>query len=259
MAKTPKKRPTEVTSAPAQINGAVEFIDQNKGTLPEVLTTRDLETLNIALRFLFADLRVASELFQRSESHGRAGAIKALGAAWRLIALFEQPFSENLHLPILHLQDALQKLDQGTVSPMLTKSVRRPGRAASTGVRAALRGQAAGTVTRLMQAGVPQSEAHAEVAKTLVRFGVRPERGTGKITATTVRHWCDGVAADVGRRSEAAIVYDGMFTDGERQRFSALPSDQARRSLAIKSLAGFVLANFSHAHSGSFSELQEPI
>ena len=70
-----------------------------------------------------------------------------------------------------------------------------------------------------------------------------------RMPVTTVRHWCDDVAADVGRHGGAAIVYDGMFTDEERRGFSALPSDQARRSLALKSLAGFVLANFPRGFS----------
>jgi hypothetical protein len=52
------------------------------------------------------------------------------------------------------------------------------------------------------------------------------------------------VATDVSRRGAAAIVYDGMFTDEERRRFSGLPSDQERRAFALNSLAGFVRAHF---------------
>jgi hypothetical protein len=214
-----------------------------KGTLPELVTTPDLETLNTGLRFFFSELRLSSALFQQSGSGGRAGAVKALGATWRLVALFEQPLSQLLHVPILHLQDALQSLDEGTVSPMLT-AVPHSGRASSTGGRAALRGHAAGTVTRLIEANVPRGQAHALVARALVRLGVRPERGSGQITATTVRHWYAEVATDVSRRGAAAIVYDGMFTDEERRRFSGLPSDQERRALTLNSLAGFVRAHF---------------
>ena len=141
---------------------------------------------------------------------GRQGAIKALAAAWRLVALFKQPFSENLFLPILHLQDALRKLDEGTVAPML-KPARRRGRTTSTDARAALRGHAAGTVTRLKEAGISWEDARSLVAEALVKLGVRPERGTGQITARTVRTWCEEVAADVGRRGAGAIVYDAMF------------------------------------------------
>jgi hypothetical protein len=195
--------------------------------------------LNAGLGFFFADLRRALELFQQSEGQGRDGAIKALGAMWRLIALFKEPFAENLHVPVLRLQDALLALVENNVSPML-RPVPRSGRASSTGARAALRGYAAGTVARLVQAEVPREQAHALVASALVKLGVGRERGPRPITATTVRHWCDDVSADVGRRGGAAVVYDGMFTDEERQRFSALPSDHARRSFALKSLAQWV-------------------
>jgi hypothetical protein len=69
MTKAPKK--PRLIATTTKIDSAVAFIDQNKGTLPEALTTRDLETLNAALRFLFADLRRAWELFQASEGRGR--------------------------------------------------------------------------------------------------------------------------------------------------------------------------------------------
>jgi hypothetical protein len=232
------------TEPPAEDSGtiaAIEFIDRMKGSLPEALTERDLETLNAALRFFFADLRAAWELFQASEDHGRAGAIKALAATWRFIALFQQPLSENLQLPILRLQDALAALDDNNISPMLIP-VPRTGRAASSGTRAALKGHAAGAVARLMQAGVDRRQACEQVAKTLTQLGVRPERGSGEITATTIRHWCDEVSADVSRQGAAATLYDSMFTAEECRRFSGLSSLAERQSLAIKSLEGFVRA-----------------
>src|SRR5262245_45382244 len=79
---------------------ATEFLDQNKGTLPEQITAADLEKLNVGLGFFFSYLRGASEVFYQSEDGGRHGAIIALAAAWRFIALFKQPFAENLFLPI---------------------------------------------------------------------------------------------------------------------------------------------------------------
>jgi hypothetical protein len=216
----------------------LEFLDRMKGTLPEQITGGDLETLNAGLGFFFSDLRNAFALFQRSEGPGRRAAVRVLGATWRLIALFKQPFAENLWMPILRLQDALLALDENKVYPML-RPVPRSGRARSTGVLAALKGYAAGTVTRLAQAGVPSEQAHTTVARALIKLGARPERGSGPITAVTVRHWCDDVAADVGRHGPA-IVYDTMFTDQERARFSSLQSDQARCSFALKSLAQWV-------------------
>jgi hypothetical protein len=237
----PKKQGSENIGTTAQIEAAVDFIDRMKGTLPEVLTARDLKTLNAALSFFFADLRHAWTLFQALEGSGRAGAIRALGAMWRLVMLFQQPLADNLQVPILRLQDALRTLDDNKVDPML-KPAPRSGRARSTGARAALRGHAAGTVKRLMQAGLAKTKACAQVARTLTKLGVRPERGPGQITATTIRHWCNQVAADAGRRSDAATVYDGMFTEYEHNRFLGLSSDRNRQSLAIESLEGFVRA-----------------
>jgi hypothetical protein len=222
---------------------AIEFADRMKGTLPEQITANDLETLNAGLRFLFGDLRTASALFHHSKNHGRDGAIKAVGAAWRLVALFKQPHAELLPLPLVELQDALTALDNNNVVPIL-KPIRRKGRAVSSGARAALKGRGAGAVAQLMEAGLSRQEACTRVATLLVKLGVRPERGSGQVTATTVRHWFDEVAADVGRRGEAAIVYHDIFTAEERERFSKLPSDQARRSHALASLTAFVLAVF---------------
>jgi hypothetical protein len=213
---------------PRVVIDATEFLDRTKGTLPEQIAGVDLEKLNRGLGFFFSYLRGASEVFYQSKYGGRHGAIMALNAAWRLVALFKQPSSENLFLPLLHL---------------------------STGARAALRGHAAGTVQRLVEAGLSLKDARTRVAKALNKLGVRPERGSGQTTARTVRTWCEEVAADVGRRTGAAIVYDGMFTDEERQKFSRLQSDQKRRAHALHSLVGFVRAHFPRAAK---AELQKP-
>jgi hypothetical protein len=239
---------------------AAEFLDLTKGTLPERIAGVDgvdLEKLNTGLGFLFSYLRGASDIFRRSADGGRHGAIIALDAAWRFIALFEKPYAEILFVPFLHLQDALRMLDEGAVSPMV-KPVRRRGRSRSSDVRAALRGRAAGCVAQLAEAQISLENAHALVAEGLVKLGVRRERGvrvkrdseeitSAEITATTVRHWCEDVAADVGRHGAAAIVYHGMFTDDERQKFSSLPSNQARQAYALNSLAAFVRAHFPSA------------
>jgi hypothetical protein len=226
---------------------ATEFLDQMKGTLPEQITAADLEKLNAGLRFFFSDLRRALELFAQSKSGGRAGVVKAMAATWRLVALFRQAYAENSFVPLLQLQDALQALDQNNVAPML-RPINRSGRSSSLDVRTALRGHAAGTVARLVEANVSPPDARALVAEALLALGVRPERGSKQITARTVRTWCEEVAEDVGRHRAAAIVYDGMFTDDERRRFSALVSDQARHALALNSLAGFIREHFPIAH-----------
>jgi hypothetical protein len=228
--------------------GPLEFLERTEGALPEEISERDLETLNTALRFFFTDLHYAFELYREREGHGRAGAVKALGATWRFIAIFAQPLSDNLHVPILRLLDAPLALDDNHVEPML-RPVPHRGRAKSTQARAALKGQVAGTVMRLMQAGVPQLEACDQVAKALATHGIRPERSGQPTTATTVRHWCDDVEADIGRQGTAAMVFQDMFVEEERKRFAALPSCEAQRALALKSLAGFLGAAFPQVGS----------
>jgi hypothetical protein len=87
-----------------------------------------------------------------------------------------------------------------------------------------------------------EQQADNQVAKLLAKHGVRPERGSGQTTARTIRLWRNGIAA--GHDNEAAIIYANMFSDDERQRFSVLPSDQARRVEAINLLSGFIRAVF---------------
>jgi hypothetical protein len=118
------------------------------------------------------------------------------------------------------------------------------GRARSSDAREALKGHVAGTVQRLKSAGLKLDAARRRVAKELGKLGVRSERGAGEVTANSVRHWCDVVSADVGRRGLAAYNYDLMFTDDEVERFSAWPSSQAQQKFAVASLADFVRENF---------------
>ena len=259
--------PTE--EPPRELVEAAEFLVRMKGTLPEQITAADLETINTGLRFFFSKLRLASGLFRQSGDDSRHGAIVALDAAWRLVALFKQPYAECLHLPALHLRDALRQLDEGSVPRMLIKSVRRPGRSRSSDPRAALKGRAAGTVAQLVNAGMSRPDAYAQVAEALGKLGVRRERGvrrrrdseeiaSSEITARTVRLWCEEVDADVGRHGVAAFVYDDMFTDDERQKFSSLPSDRARLEHALNSLAAFVQAHFPSIQKPRSSETGKP-
>ncbi len=148
----------------ARTRASIQFLDQAKGTLPEAISERDLETLNAGLRFFFTDLRAAFELFQGREGHDRASAIKALGAVWRFIALFAQPLAENLQVPILLLQDALVALNGNHVAPML-RPVSHRGRAKAADDWAALKGRVAGAVMYLMHADVPQHQACSQVAR----------------------------------------------------------------------------------------------
>jgi hypothetical protein len=207
-----------------------------RGMLPETITSNDLEILNAGLRFFFADLRSARNDFGDNQRHG---AVIALGALMRFIALLEAPFAERLDVPVLALRGALFGLDDNIVEPLL-KPVAGPGRSKSSIAREALKGHVAATVERLLQAGVAAVDARRRVAKELGKLGVKPERGSGDVADNTVRHWCDEVAADVSRSGGAALVYEMMFTADENSRFNALPTDHARRDFALASLAAFV-------------------
>lgn len=244
-AETRASEPT--TDLPPEVIAAKDFLDRNSGALPEEITAADLQTLNAGLGFFFSRLRLAAGLFHQSSEESRHAAIVAVDAAWRLIALFRQPYAEILHVPMLHLRDALGMLDEGTVAPMLERKG-RPGRPRSPAAYAALRGKAAGTVALLVEAGFSLRDAYGLVAEALVELGVRPEHDKGRsITATTVRHWCGKMGADTSRNGTAAIIYDDMFTDEARQRFASLPSDKARQARALNNLAAFVRAHFPRA------------
>ncbi len=145
-------------------------------------------------------------------------------------------------MPLLKLQDALAALENNAVEPII-KPVPRKGRSVSSDARASLKGHVAGAVQRLCQAGLDQPEARRQVAKALVKLGIKPERGSGNVTATTVRHWCNTVAEDVARTGAAALVFDLMFTVEEKARFARLRPDQAR-AFALRSLETFVQTVF---------------
>ena len=170
----------------------------------------------------------------------RRSVFGALGAFWSFITLFRTPLEQTLHVPILRLQDALLMLDQGQVEPML-KPVRLDGRARSSSGRAGLRGHAAATVQLLRQAGLARDDAYRAVATKLSHLGVRPERGSETVTATTVRNWCNEVSSDFGRGGTAAMMYDDRLAPKNLERFSSLPENQARQ-LALQELAAWVLA-----------------
>jgi hypothetical protein len=225
---------TRADKAPSHI----EFLQRFKGSLPETIARSDINTLNTGLGHLFARLRKARRLFDKQKDGGRAAAFTALGAMWQFIVLFESPHAQLLHVPILTLQNALAALEDNNVRPIL-KPVARSGRGASSQAHATLMGFAVGTVRRLLQAGLDRKPAFEAVAKVLAQQGVRPQRGSGAITADTIRHWSDEVEADVGRRGTAARAFDSMFLPEENARFDALRPADARRQ-ARGSLAHYV-------------------
>jgi hypothetical protein len=143
-----------------------------------------------------------------------------------------------LQVPILQLQNALAALEQNNVLPIL-KPVTRRGRAVSSHAHTALKGFAAGTVKRLLEAGLDRKQAWTLVAKELAKKGVQSERGSGAISPNTVRHWCDEVASDVGRHETAARAHDSMFGIEENKKFASLKNAEAHSS-AIASLGHYV-------------------
>jgi hypothetical protein len=145
------------------------------------------------------------------------------------------------------LLDALVSLDNNSVSPIV-KPTRRRGRAGSSHAHLALKGDAAGTVRRLVAAGLNRSDAEEKVAAQLRQLGVRAKRGSGNVTAATVRNWCNEVSSDVSRKGTAAQVCDTMFTDAEDKRFLTLSNADARR-YALGSLSDWVQSMFPELKS----------
>jgi hypothetical protein len=228
----------ESKAQPGDAPPNVDFFNPYKGTLPETITQIELEKLNSSLGSFFALLRKARRLYLEEGDGGRAGAFTALGAMWKFIAIFEVPHAERLHVPILQLQSALAALEQNNVLPIL-KPVARGGRAVSSHAHASLRGFAAGTVKRLLEAGRDRKEASMLVAKELSKKGVEAERGSGRISANTIRHWCDEVANDVGRNGTAAMAYDSMCGIEENKKFESLKNAEAQ-TFALASLGHYV-------------------
>jgi hypothetical protein len=147
----------------------LNFLNRSRGSLPETITESDLKTLNLGLGFLFSRLREARQQYDEDQEGGRVAAFTALGAIWQFIALFNSPFAELLHVPVLKLMDALVALDQNNVLPIL-KPIARPGRAASSHAYAALQGHAAATVMRLRKLNLSPKQACALVARELARL-----------------------------------------------------------------------------------------
>jgi hypothetical protein len=223
---------------------------QPPGTLPDQIGETELDALNSALESLFTKLREARAQFAQDGGNGRLGAFTALGAFWKFITLFRTPYIETLQVPILRLQDALAKLEENRVEPIL-QPVRRPrgGRTPSSTTYASLKGQAVATVELLFRLGLDRSAARLIVAKELSKLGVRPERGSGTVTANTLRNWRDEVSSDVGRHNAAAVIYDMVLSPSELAEFANMPNDQAReRALGL----------LTHWVKSVFPELQKP-
>jgi hypothetical protein len=205
-------RGRNVCSIPDERPAHTRFFDQHEGTLPELIDETHLEILNAALAFVFVLLRQAGQQFHEEGDAGRLAAFTAMGALWRFAALFQRPYAERLHVPIVSLMNALQALDNNSVLPIV-RPPRCGGRAPSNHVYLALKGHAVAAVRRLINSGLNEEEAHKSVARELQKLGVRPARGAGQLTATTVRNWCKEVLSDKNRKGTSATIHETTLTD----------------------------------------------
>jgi hypothetical protein len=171
--------------------------------LPESVAAGDVPRLNTAFRHLWAELKKAQ--FDFADGNHLTGAYLSLVAVSAFLSLFGPVRQEGLSVPLAALENALWALDEGVVQPILKPARRaRSGRARSSVLYQELKGTAVYVVHRLHSLGVEQKEARAIVKTELRHIGVKPDRGSGEITARTIRGWCDEVAADVGRYGTAA-------------------------------------------------------
>ena len=143
------ERGAQSVTRSADVRPHLEFLEQFQGSLPEIITESDLETLNLGLGHLFVWLREARQQYNEDQDGGRIAAYTTLGALMQFIMLFNLPLAEYLHRPILKLLDALVALDQNNVLPIL-KPVARSGRSASNPAHAVPRANRAPTPLRAL-------------------------------------------------------------------------------------------------------------
>jgi hypothetical protein len=200
------------------------------GTLPELLGPGDLPKLNEGLRYLFKELREAQAAFSGG-SH-QNGVYLSLVAVSSFLSLFRAVHIEGLTLPLAALESALWALDEGITEPLLKPARRaRGGHPRASQLRQVFIGTVAYTVHRLCDFGYQLSNAQTEVAADLKRIGAKTDRGSDRITARTVRGWCEEVSEDVGRNSPAAQRYDELMAHPRTAAFHHKPPDAAAKIL----------------------------
>jgi hypothetical protein len=195
--------------------------------LPESLAMGDLPRLNIAFRHLWAGLREAQSDFANGDH--LTGAYLSVVAVSAFLSLFRPVRREGLSAPLAALESALWALDEGVVQPILKPA--RPaqsGRARSPVLYQELKGAAVYVVHRLHYFGLKQKEARATVAAELRRIGLKPERGSGSVTARTIRGWCEEVAADVGRHGAAARRSHALLLHPGNKVLENMPREAAK-------------------------------
>jgi hypothetical protein len=180
---------------------------RNASTAP---SAEDLAAIKMAFNALYNGLVEAKQLFEAGRNDGRDGAIHAVESIPKFLQKSAPIRSLGFHAPLIALFDALMSLDDGEVRPILKKRFRRTGgRGRASGMRESIKGAVVFTVHALHATELPLPAAHKLVASALQKQGVTAERGRdGGVTARTVRGWCADVAADVGRRGEAARTFE---------------------------------------------------
>jgi hypothetical protein len=177
------------------------------GALLQPLRPKNLVQLNEGLRFLFNELREATHLYRDGAKGGRDGAVRALNSVSAFLMLFRAVDSKGLQAPLAGLANALMALDNNMVEPML-RPISRRGRSPASDARQSMKGLAAYVVRQLQSRGTNRMAAYRSVAVQLAKSGVRPDRGSGKVTSRTVREWCDAISADISRSGKAAQTFD---------------------------------------------------
>jgi hypothetical protein len=206
--------------------------------LPESFAAGDVPRLNIAFQHLWAELREAHSEF--ADGNHLNGAYLSLLSVYAFLSLFGPVRQEGLFVPLAALESALWALDEGVVEPIL-KPARRTGtgRARSPVLYQEIKGTAVYVVQRLHSLGLEQKEARAIVAAELRSIGVKPERGSGGITARTIRGWCEEVAADIGRHRAAAQRCYVLLSHPANKSLENMPPEAAKSWLRSR-LSSFV-------------------
>jgi len=230
-----KKLPNKQALSPTN-----DRVDRLKGTLPEQISQNELSDLNVALQFLFNDLRQAKSLLISANKKDRKSYILALHAAWRFIILFRPAYREGLIQPLVQLDAALLALDDNNTTPFLEPTSRR-GRSVCTPAYSALQGFAAATVHRLRNTELDEKKARRLVADELQKLNVQPTRGSGKITTRTVKGWIERISADVTKTGLAATEYQLVIGKDAKAPIKATPTDVRR--YALTALRTFVIGN----------------
>ncbi len=206
---------------------ATAVVEQQQGT-----ASQELHLLYAAFNFLYDGLRDAKRLFEAGDGAGREGAIHALETMLKFLSRFQPVLDEGLDAPLVRLFDALMNLDDGAVQPLLQHVPHRGGARASA-LRESMIGVAAFAVNRLCAAGLSAPEAYAFVARTLQAEGVTAARGRFRqVTVSTVRAWCDNVAADVDLKGQAAQTFKELAVNPELSPSPAADLEVAREFLA---------------------------